>query len=271
MASPPFTINQALPGDTDVVSQHPANARIFRDVTESYLNTDHDFNTGHHANVGLVEQAGNPATVANTGFIYTKDVAGATELFWEDHAGNVKQITTGGKLNVLAADIPINSVDGTKIALGSDAIGDIMYYNGTDWVRLAAGSAGQLLQANGAAAPSWMTPATPIFSAEFVSSDTAYTNGAITTIAHSLGVAPKLVKIELVCTSGDAGYSVGHVLQLGGAADLSTGNQGFTIQRDATNVYIVVASSGLTIVNRSGFGVAIATAANWAIRATAWK
>jgi len=28
-----------------------------------------------------------------------------------------------------------NTVDGTKIALGSDATGDIMYYNGTDWIR----------------------------------------------------------------------------------------------------------------------------------------
>lgn len=37
MASPPFNINQAIPGDTDVVSQHPSNARTFRDVTESWL------------------------------------------------------------------------------------------------------------------------------------------------------------------------------------------------------------------------------------------
>jgi len=31
-----------------------------------------------------------------------------------------------------------------------------MYYDGTDWVRLAAGTSGQLLKANGAAAPAWM-------------------------------------------------------------------------------------------------------------------
>jgi hypothetical protein len=49
-----------------------------------------------------------------------------------------------------------NSVDGTKIALGSDAVGDIMFYNGTDWVRLAKGTAGQTLKMNaGATAPEW--------------------------------------------------------------------------------------------------------------------
>lgn len=46
-------------------------------------------------------------------------------------------------------------MDGTDIELGSDAQGDIMYYNGTNWTRLAAGTSGKVLQANGAAAPSW--------------------------------------------------------------------------------------------------------------------
>lgn len=51
-----------------------------------------------------------------------------------------------------------NAVTGTKIALGSDAQGDIMYYNGTDYVRLAKGTAEQTLQMNGGAtAPNWVT------------------------------------------------------------------------------------------------------------------
>jgi len=51
-----------------------------------------------------------------------------------------------------------NAVTGAKIALGSDAQGDIMYYNGTDYVRLAKGTAEQTLQMNsGATAPSWIT------------------------------------------------------------------------------------------------------------------
>ncbi|MBI9063702.1 MAG: hypothetical protein JEZ14_17105 [Marinilabiliaceae bacterium] len=66
---------------------------------------------------------------------------------------NVSSFTNdAGYLTSIAA----NSVDGTNIALGSDTQGDIMYYNGTDWVRLAAGTSGQVLQTNGAGAnPSW--------------------------------------------------------------------------------------------------------------------
>jgi len=53
-----------------------------------------------------------------------------------------------------------NVVTGAKIALGSDAAGDTMYYNGTDYARLAKGTASQLLTMNaGATAPEWATAA----------------------------------------------------------------------------------------------------------------
>ena len=49
-----------------------------------------------------------------------------------------------------------NSINGSKIALGSDAQGDVMYYNGTDWARLAAGTSGYFLKTQGAGAnPAW--------------------------------------------------------------------------------------------------------------------
>jgi len=49
-----------------------------------------------------------------------------------------------------------NSVSGSKIAMGFDAQGDTLYYNGTDYVRLAKGTAGQALVMNsGATAPEW--------------------------------------------------------------------------------------------------------------------
>jgi len=61
---------------------------------------------------------------------------------------------------VTNAAIAGNAVDGTKISLNSEALGDMMYYDGTDWVRLAAGTSGQLLKANGAAAPTWISQST---------------------------------------------------------------------------------------------------------------
>ncbi|KKK87657.1 hypothetical protein LCGC14_2751030, partial [marine sediment metagenome] len=44
-----------------------------------------------------------------------------------------------------AATITANSVDGTNIALGSDAAGDIMRYGGTDWERLSNTSTSDII------------------------------------------------------------------------------------------------------------------------------
>jgi hypothetical protein len=49
--------------------------------------------------------------------------------------------------------------DGIPAPVGQ-AQGDVFYYNGTDWVGLAAGTAGEFLKTNGASAnPEWATPA----------------------------------------------------------------------------------------------------------------
>jgi len=57
---------------------------------------------------------------------------------------------------VTTAKIADNAVNGTKIAMGSDAQGDILYYDGTNYVRLPAGTSGQFLQTQGPGAnPQW--------------------------------------------------------------------------------------------------------------------
>ncbi len=49
-----------------------------------------------------------------------------------------------------------NSVSGAKIAMGSDAQGDVLYYGGTDYERLGAGTSGYFLKTQGAGAnPAW--------------------------------------------------------------------------------------------------------------------
>ena len=79
-----------------------------------------------------------------------------------DGTANYPLTTTGS--NVLAfaqidtTAIANNAVDGTKIAMGSDAAGDVLYNNGTDYVRLAKPGtpAGEMLTfATSASAPSW--------------------------------------------------------------------------------------------------------------------
>ena len=74
-----------------------------------------------------------------------------------------------------------NAVTGAKIAMGSDAAGDVLYYNGTDYVRLGAGTASQTLKMNsGATAPEWVTVAagdnTPSFRANMSANQNITTN-----------------------------------------------------------------------------------------------
>ena len=65
-----------------------------------------------------------------------------------------------------------NSVDGSHIALGSDAQGDVLYYDGSNYARLAAGTSGQFLKTQGSSAnPTWAAPAGGGY--EFVSTTTA--------------------------------------------------------------------------------------------------
>ena len=67
-----------------------------------------------------------------------------------------------------------NAVTGAKIAMTSDAQGDVMYYNGTDYVRLAPGTSGQFLKTLGASAnPAWGTVVTD--------TSGAWTSGTATT------------------------------------------------------------------------------------------
>ena len=87
----------------------------------------------------------NPMTTAGD-IIY----GGASGVPTRLAAGTSAQVLTGGSPPVWQA------VNGTQIRMGSDAQGDVYYYNGTNVVRLGAGTAGQRLTTGGASAnPSW--------------------------------------------------------------------------------------------------------------------
>jgi|TARA_Y100000310_G_scaffold146345_1_gene145653 hypothetical protein len=78
-----------------------------------------------------------------------------------------------------------NAVDGTKIAMGSDAAGDVLYHNGTDYVRLGKPSTpkGEILSFNtSAVAPSWVLGSGFYASA---SSGTSLSSATLTRIAFA--------------------------------------------------------------------------------------
>jgi hypothetical protein len=75
---------------------------------------------------GAIQVPGTDFTVSGTTLTTSTSVTAGIEVI-------TCQMFKAGTVNV-PADA---SVDGTKIALSSQAAGDIMYYNGTAWVRLA--------------------------------------------------------------------------------------------------------------------------------------
>lgn len=93
------------------------------------------------------------------------------------------------------------AVDGAAIAMGSDAQGDILYYNGTAYARLAAGTSGQVLQTGGASAdPSWVSQTTNPSVPQVVFKDSG-TDGDFT-------VPPGVTRVKVsVQGGGGTGYS----------------------------------------------------------------
>jgi hypothetical protein len=57
---------------------------------------------------------------AGYGRAYTKSAGGVSELHYQGDDGNEKQITNGGQLNIVSADIPADTVDDTHIEVRND-------------------------------------------------------------------------------------------------------------------------------------------------------
>ena len=107
------------------------------------------------------DASGNPQWEDRSSFATSNLASG--NIFVGNALNNATSVAASGDVtvnNVGSFTIADNAVDGTDIALGSDTAGDLMYYNGTDWVALGIGAAGEVLQTNaGATAPEWTTAA----------------------------------------------------------------------------------------------------------------
>lgn len=92
----------ASPADSDNISEGGGKIRNLKTDIAERLEVDHswagDADDGAHKKITFKQQASDPTTAANTGFLYTKDVSGKAELFWKDEDGDVIQLTSGGQL-----------------------------------------------------------------------------------------------------------------------------------------------------------------------------
>lgn len=89
-----------------------------RDIRER-MQVDHKWNEsintdGFHKKVMFDEtQIVDPTTTGRAGCLYIKEVSGVKELFFKDAAGNIKQLTSGGKLNISSDEAVLLSGDQT--------------------------------------------------------------------------------------------------------------------------------------------------------------
>ncbi len=101
------------------------------------------------------------------------------------------------------ADLAANSVDGTKLTLSGEGAGDLMYFNGTDWVRLATSSDGQILSlASGV--PTWVA-----------SNTLSSISGVLGVAKGGTGTSTTPAAGQLLLGDGAGGYSLVATSSLG--------------------------------------------------------
>lgn len=129
------------------------------------------------------------------------------------------------RINAIQSDnLEDSSVTGPKIAMGSDAQGDILIRGVTSYQRLAAGTSGQFLKTLGAGAnPLWAT----VFGSTKIinfTRDLTASGGAVP--SASIGFAPKIIIFFGGITSGSSisGGFIGSAESGGTAGSISTDN-----------------------------------------------
>ena len=139
-------------------------------------------------NLGLIKFRWQGAYAGGTAYVKDDVVSynGSSYVCILASTGNLPTNTT--YWNVMAQG-------GTDItSLAGLAQGDILYYNGTDWVRLGAGTNGQVLQTGGAGAnPSWGTLSSKVVNVVYATNATQYTatQSYVTATNHTVSITPQ--------------------------------------------------------------------------------
>ena len=109
------------------------------------------------------------------------------------------------------------------------------------------------------------------FTKEYVSPEQVITAAGSLTLAHGLGVTPKLWQRQLVCKVAEAGYSVGDVSDVSGTQEAGT-SYGVTVTPDATNLVCRYGNTGTTffLIHKTTGVASSLTNANWRLIVRAW-
>lgn len=177
----------------------------------------------------------------------------------------------------------------SSLAALSITTGNLIYGSGTNAVSvLAPGTANRVLQANGAAAPTWVNTVTlssatvdtvnAVSALQFngvsiprkqrkTSTALTPTASSVQTYAHGLGSRPSPQDLfaYIVCTSSELGYATNEAVQLTTNPDAGTGDRGGTLSATSTNINFTIGSNGIYLVDQSIKVVAPITPANWSL------
>ena len=124
--------------------------------------------------------------------------------------------------SITTAKLADNAVTGAKIALGSDAAGDIMYHNGTDYIRLAKGTANQVLQINsGATAPEWAGVTATEIAADAVGASELADDAVDTAAIVDLNVTTAKIAADAITGAKIADYAINSEHYTDGSVDLA--------------------------------------------------
>jgi hypothetical protein len=152
-----------------------------------------------------------------------------------------------------------------EIDTSSTAKGDLLWHNGTQFVRLAKGTEGQALKQGASDTPEWKTT-------KYTSGAQTITSAGLLTLAHGLGAEPTIVQLLLECTSAEAGYSVGDRILVGSNGSNGANNRYTSVRVDATNVYVRFSSDptwAFTGNNKSTGAIVGLTNSSWELYVTA--
>ena len=264
-----FDFDEGNPTDSAIVSGYPANERAARKALNDFADIEHDETTGHHKFTVGNDAARDAITDWVVGSLWISTQTSDTALERVVSIGPVvwETITaTPGDGTVTTAKIAANAVTGAKIAMGSDAQGDVLHYGGTDYERLVAGTSGQYFKTQGSGAnPVWATISGSLITAGTTLTQNPFAINAEVSQAHGLGAEPTFFKVVLECLTGDQGYSTGDRIILSASVITASGShENFNIIANATNVILVTENSNpLTIVNKSTRARVNITSANW--------
>lgn len=105
---------------------------------------------------GIADGDKGDITVSASGTAWTVDAGAITYAKMQDVSATARVL---GRKTALAGDVEECTLSEILDFIGSAAQGDVLYRGASGWARLGAGTAGQFLQTQGAAAdPQWATP-----------------------------------------------------------------------------------------------------------------